>query len=492
MSDHVSHVVAVVFDGLRPDHVRPDLTPNILRLAARGARHARAYSVFPSLTRVASATLSTGALPRDHGIMGNLFWNFPACADEPLDTSKFEHLQRLLATDARGAITIPTLGQRLAQAGKRMAVVHSGSAGSAYLLNPTAGRDGHWTFSIHGREHTVTPGAVDAMTARFGPLPKPQLPRFAQMDYGTTVFVEHVLTVMRPEVAVLWLPEPDTSYHYLEIGSKQSMSALRHADACLGRVLDHLEGSGEIERTAVMVLSDHGQITVTEEIPIYDRLRAAGFKAAASGGDALIAGTSGNSAELRLRIPDDRLRDRLADFLAEQPEVGAVFSPGRNEVEGVAPHSLAMELLGFDHDRMPDLAFVMTSTDGPDHAGTPGLGQFMGGKPINGGMHGGLNRHEMAVTMIMAGPGVAEGKTIDDPAGLQDVAPTILALLGLPVPASMTGRPLWGLNGRANGHDNDRGEIVTERFSARLGGREQFVERLAFAGGRYLVRGGLA
>ena len=54
----------VVFDGLRPDFVRPDTTPNLLRLAAMGTRFAKARSVFPSETRVCSATVATGCMPR--------------------------------------------------------------------------------------------------------------------------------------------------------------------------------------------------------------------------------------------------------------------------------------------------------------------------------------------------------------------------------------------------------------------------------------------
>ena len=61
----------VVFDGLRPDMVRADTTPNLLRLAAMGTRFARARSVFPSETRVCSATVATGCMPRRHGLVAN-------------------------------------------------------------------------------------------------------------------------------------------------------------------------------------------------------------------------------------------------------------------------------------------------------------------------------------------------------------------------------------------------------------------------------------
>ena len=106
----------------------------------------------------------------------------------------------------------------LAAAGRRLAIVHTGSAGSAYLLNPRAAQHGHWTFSIFGREHTRTPSAVDEVIARFGPLPERTLPRFGEIDYAERVLREHVLTGMAPDVAVIWFNEPDTSFHYLHLG----------------------------------------------------------------------------------------------------------------------------------------------------------------------------------------------------------------------------------------------------------------------------------
>jgi phosphonoacetate hydrolase len=481
-------IVVAVFDGLRPDLVRPDLTPNILRVAARGARFARAHSVFPSLTRVATSSISTGAPPRVHGIMGNQFWHLPSLPDRALDTSKFSDLARLGATDPAGILTATTLGEELARHGKQMAVVHSGSSGSAFLINPKARENGHWTFSIHGRDFTVTPEAVDAMMPRFGALPDAEIPRYSAMTYATEVFLAHVLGERDPDVALIWYPEPDTSFHYREIGSKDSLAALEHADSCFGRILDRLEETGAIERTAVLVLSDHGQITVTDAVPLYERMAAAGFDAAKQGAEVAIVGTSGASGELRLRHHDPAVRDRLAAFLAEQPEVAMVFSRGRNGVEGEAPGTLALDLLDLNHARAPDLAFVLASSEASDHLGLPGIGLYMGGDvPSYGGMHGGLNRYELATVLMLAGAGIEEGVVADSPAGLMDVAPTILALLGLPAGATMTGRVLAEAFGDGGSED-----ARTEAHEVALGDRRQVLVRHHYAGRRYLSSGGAA
>ena len=51
-------------------------------------------------------------------------------------------------------------------------------------------------------------------------------------------------------------------------------------------------------------------------------------------------------------------------------------------------------------------------------------------------------RGDLRNTLILAGPDVRSGTRSDVPAGLIDVAPTVLAVLGLPVPATMDGRVL--------------------------------------------------
>ncbi len=46
------------------------------------------------------------------------------------------------------------------------------------------------------------------------------------------------------------------------------------------------------------------------------------------------------------------------------------------------------------------------------------------------------------VPMVLAGPGIPGGRVVDAPAGLVDLAPTILDLLGLPAPGGIDGRSL--------------------------------------------------
>ena len=63
-----SKIVVVVFDGLRPDMVTADLMPHLHAFANQSRWFREARSVFPSMTRVATASIATGAPPAVHGL----------------------------------------------------------------------------------------------------------------------------------------------------------------------------------------------------------------------------------------------------------------------------------------------------------------------------------------------------------------------------------------------------------------------------------------
>lgn len=440
-------VIVCVFDGLRPDMIQEAATPNLLRLARRGTWFREARSVFPSMTRVATASIATGALPRTHGIVGNAFYFPQAIPEHVLDVSNVADVKRAEAATGGGFLTAPTFADELARAGKRLAVVHTGSTGSAYLINPRARANRHWTFSLFGEEATETPEAFAEVTARFGPLPRRTLPRFAEVDYATDVLVEHVLADPLNEVALIWFNEPDTSYHYKMLGSVETTAVLKHVDAALGRILAWVDRQPNAERIAVIAASDHGQISTVEEIPLAEQLTALGHTTVRPGkrhlDGAVVTYTGGNMGEIRVLDGGPQRRDAIARWLIEQPFVGALFSPGRNDVDGVAPGSLSHTLVGLDHARQPDLVYVLRSSEAADPYGLPGLCRISGGGiPVGGGMHGGLNRHELNTTLMLAAPGVAAGYVDERAAGIIDIAPTILALLGVAQAPTMCGAPL--------------------------------------------------
>lgn len=69
----MTRVVFVMLDGLRPDAITPERTPNLTRAIAQGAHTLRAQSVIPSITLPCHLSLMKSVPPERHGILSNTY-----------------------------------------------------------------------------------------------------------------------------------------------------------------------------------------------------------------------------------------------------------------------------------------------------------------------------------------------------------------------------------------------------------------------------------
>jgi arylsulfatase A-like enzyme len=221
---------------------------------------------------------------------------------------------------------------------------------------------------------------------------------------------------------------------------------MAHADAAFGRILQAIAARPDAAEIAILVASDHGQISSDREIPLAQLLTAAGHPCAKAADrdltGAAIAMTGGNMGEIRMLDGDIERRDAVARWLMQQEFIGMVFTPSDDPALGSVEGTLSTALVRLDHARQPELVYVLRSGTGPDAYGLPGLGAITGSVPVGGGMHGGLNRHELN-TVLMLGRGArGEGSVQNTPCGLLDLAPTVLDLLGVSSVGAMEGQSL--------------------------------------------------
>lgn len=420
-------VILMVFDGLRPDMVTPELAPNLVRFADEGSRFPMSRAVFPTETRVNVASLVTGCHPARHGIVANVFHATDAVPGRPLSTGKAEDLDALAAASGGRMLGVPSLGEILAKAGKSFAVVSTGTPGNAILLDHQATALGQVRWSAHGR-HLSSP-AAQRLFERFGEPPEAALPNTARIDHAMTIFIEHVLGELRPDVALFWSSDPDSTYHYRGIGSPEGKASIQGADAAFGRLLDWCEKTGA--GTQIICVSDHGHITGREKLSVTDLMRSGGFRA----GIALDADTDialALSGPIGVTFRDKAEGDRLGAWLADQPWCGLLFSNARNEVEGEIAGSFAMPLANVAHARAPHLFFTLADDDELDANGLPGTCLMDANLPLLGGTHGGLHPRELNNVLICGGDAFREHYGSPFAAGIVDVVPTVLHLLGLP------------------------------------------------------------
>lgn len=427
-------VVMMALDGLRPDMVSGAETPHLARLAADGARFANARSVFPSETRVATPSLITGCRPGGHGMVANTLFDRAAAPDRLLRTKLVADVMAM-ANGRESPLLRPSLGEILAAAGRRFALVSAGTAGAARLLHPAAERLDSFRWNVEEDEGAT---AV-AMRDRFGPTPPHAVPNLPRLHHAARILLEHVLPELRPDVALLWLSEPDVSFHWGGLRAPHALAALLAADAIVGQVMAWRDAQPDADEIVLVALSDHGHVTGRGKLSLAGEMRRAGFRAGAGLGpdvDVVVA----PAAAPGLWFRDQALAPQVAAWLAEQPWCAALLA----RESGLLPEGVALPLavLGSGHARSADLVVTFAGSQADDEWGLPGHAPFDAPDvPEGGGMHGGLHAAELATVLLMQGGPVRRGAVVQAPCDLTDIAPTVLALLGLDH-AGMEGRPL--------------------------------------------------
>ena len=407
--------VLVVVDGLRGDLVGEEYTPHLHRLATGARWYPKHRCVFPSATRVNSASLATGCFPASHGLHGNV-----VALDEgeglvavPAGAPTFrERLRRATGRTLRR----PTLSERLRGQGGAGHWLNS-SAGAAHMQDP----DGHGLL-LH-RDGSHRPG--------FEPVEGPEhldVTCDAAGDRETTRRFCAALDAAAPgapggpALHTLWLCEPDHSQHLMELGSGEHRALVRAADANVAEVAAAVGRMRERgDEVLLVVCSDHGHETTDEVIPVEALMIEAGLKAGAGSHDVVLA-SSGMGALVYLSPGAAARRDDLAEWLERQPWCGPVFAGaalaevGQREGGGLA------------------VAFAMAGRDEPNRFGIPGIAhvagcRFSGSDAPGRGQHGGLGRYETNPVLVVDDAS-GRGRRIEARTSAVDVAPTILDFLG--------------------------------------------------------------
>ena len=161
-----------------------------------------------------------------------------------------------------------------------------------------------------------------------------------------------------------------------------------------------------------------------------------------------------------------------------QPWCGTVLVSDRlGKIEGTLP----LSLIGCDGPRSPDITVSFKWTSDSNENGFPGYVFSTGG--VGGqGQHGSMSRYEMNNTLICSGPAFRTGERFLSPSGNIDVMPTALDLLGLPVPASVSGRILKEAFRRYNEPVIANGETHVASRALEVDGKETtYTQKIAIS-----------
>ena len=427
-----SAIVLIVVDGLRPDQVTADVMPRLHALGRRGMTFEAHHSVFPTVTRVNASSLATGAYPETHGLLGNTVYSAATFPAKGVNTSNSDELEAM--TRAEGTLlTAPTLGAVLERAGKRLVVFSAGSSGSALLLShPLAG-------GAVVNPDLIRPISLESgVRAAAGPSSPDAVPNRARNTWIVDAYLALGATALAADVTAFWFGDPDESAHAMGLGAPITMQALRLVDAEIGRIEDGLRARGTLGRTNILVTSDHGFSTHTGELQLA-ALMAPLAQPLADGSPDLVV----TEGAINFRRPVDAARlAAVVRQLQARPEVGAIFtapdSPG--SLRGVVPGTLSFNAVRWQHPRSAALLVSGNWTRDRNTAGVAGTTTQTG---VAG--HGTSSPYDIHNTLLAAGPDVRAAVTSSVPTSNVDLAPTMLTMLGVAVPPSMTGRAVTEL-----------------------------------------------
>jgi len=436
--------VIFVFDALRRDMITAEHMPHLRRFIDEGCDFPSSRCVFPSETRVNAASLACGAMPAATGVVANKFFDGRVFADKLFHTAKHDDMQAAEQAYGGRFVTAPTLGELLADAGRSLAVVSTGSAGATHLLNPRSAALNQVTLSLSDWRRSSPTAYADKMLAKHGPIPAAGKPNVERIRLQMDMVLDSVLPDLSPDGLIVWFSDPDSTYHECGIGSPESLAAIRNTDVQFGRFLDVWRAHPERDACTLAVCSDHSQVSAERRIKVKDALLADGIVVGAALDRAtLLAGSTGYSGAVSVAGGDARRIAELANWLNAQSWCGNVFTPGGDGVRGGVPGTLDRALLMLDHARAPQVYYTMRADDQLNRWGLPGTCWYDSNEvPLGGGTHGGLHRIEMTNLLALQGKGYKQGYRSPWPASQTDLAPTLLAELGIARPSQMTGRVL--------------------------------------------------
>ena len=499
-------ILVVVVDGLRPDSINAEDTPTLFRLQKEGVNYINAHAVFPTVTRVNAAALSTGTYPQLNGLVSNSMFVAGVHARQAFNTGDYRQLLKLEEVSGGRLLFVKTLAEHLHERNIRFAAVSSGSTGNALLLNHRS-RSGIGLLVNGaldpGRRVAYPDETNDTILSRFGPAPREE--GSLLVDWTDRVLREYILPEIRPDVVVDWQTEPDGAQHSHGVGSPVAREALRNSDRNLGLTLKKLADLGLIDKTDVIVISDHGFSLHNYGVGLTQELIKAGLKAGAESDDVVVA-SNGQSVLLHVKRREPGLIKRIVRYLQTQDWVDVIFTAGQQSsrrTEG-ASSGIGIEKgwvegtfsLAFIHEenaeRGPDILFTLPWSSAPNSLGVPGthyttVSGATGPMSGVGSGHGGLSPWTVRNTLIMWGADFKRGATVRTPACNVDVAPTVLALKGIAAGEQMQGRVLE--EAFVDGPDHEQVQAETRIVRTQAGRYRAAIQVTEVGRHRYIDKG---
>jgi arylsulfatase A-like enzyme len=264
-------------------------------------------------------------------------------------------------------------------------------------------------------------------------------PNTAANRWTTRALLEHLWKDGVPRYSVLWLSDPDFPQHVTSPGHPAALAGIHDSDANLGLLVEELKKRGELDKTDIFLVSDHGFSTIERTVTPVKYFTENGvpisnhFFSPPQPGQ-VISVSVGGATGLYVIGHEKATTAKLVDLLQASDFAGPIFT--RDALPGTFPLADAH----LDSPFAADIVFSFRWSAGVNANGIPGLIVAEGKAGV--GMHGSLGKFDIHNTLVAGGPDIRAGYRDENPTGNIDVGATVLHLLGIAHPDGADGRVL--------------------------------------------------
>jgi hypothetical protein len=440
----------MVLDGARPDYFTSTSLPHFQQLADAGAQFSSGIDgILEAETPSAHTTLATGTRPDHDGILGFDWANADNSRYSLFDPAKMNDMMQLIQDNHA-----PTIGGLYKQKYPEAKVVAM-SGSKYYAATPLGGPSADAIIYYGGV--CVKPGANNSCTTSWfepaavpGHVPPASILKDPSLTLHTTNLAsgqeDHTVTnmalatvaQMHPRLLLMNYPEFDWPLGHVDGGSADPalvQTDMKLWDSDLGEIEDAYRKQGILNQTLFVITADHGMMPVMRFVPattIENAITAAGT----SSSD--IAANTGDF----IWLTDPTKAQAVADNIMNAHDSGiqcAYYLAGTTNAPAYSPSSACNLDSGLEAANQYLLSALFNGHQ--PHVVVLGNEGASFSDPVSThwkGDHGGASWESQHMPLILAGPGIKQGITISSAVQLEDVAPTVLAAMGV-TPTGMDG-----------------------------------------------------
>jgi Type I phosphodiesterase / nucleotide pyrophosphatase len=436
-----TYLVLMVLDGARPDYFGLTSLPHVDALRSAGTQYTNAVdAILEAETPTGHATIATGSRPNRNGILG-FDWVNDTGRYSLFSPDQMGNLEQILQ-DAH-APTIASLYKQKFPTAKVVALSGHKYYAAAPLGGPAADAIMYYQGDANG--HYV-PVAVPGHVPPAGVLNNPSLVyptihlKDGVEDNLATKLALSAVSTMHPRLLLINYPEFDWPLGHVYGGNlapSKVITDMQGFDRDLGHIEEAYRKAGILDRTLFVITADHGMMPITHFVPssvIDDSVAHAGTTA---------PDIASNSADY-IWLADTTKAQTVAENIAKAQEPGIQSVYYLTSVNG-RPTYVAAPGLTLSASMEAANQYLLDALLNGHEPSVVAFGKegssFSDPKSNWKADHGGNSWQSQHIPLILAGPGIRGGAVSDAPVQLEDIAPTVLADMGVQ-PTGMGGQVL--------------------------------------------------